>query len=340
MKTWLTLSLLLVFGAGLGVGFVSGLLSEGGASPAPAGPLLSVSPYDDNPPYLLTSADFYDQIGVSPLQRERIEELLSRYYGEVRKVRSEMGDVVLGLRRGIEELLDEEQRQKLAAIQKGYDETESQHFVMTEMVQLRKEVGLSQEQEGPVYHALMTCALERRNSWKEAWEKAKQGGEGRWDPEIHKRIRESHEEAGKKRDARLTEILSAPQFEAYKSWKERQRRRMGGPRPDWRPEGGDDRHSRKGRGGRDRDKEREGEQKKGERQDDREGAEGAEGAPPGDPPPADGAPPAGGPPPGAGSGAPAPDAGSAGSGAGGARSGARRALERSLSSGLSARALV
>ena len=96
MRRWLALSLLLVFGAGLGVGLTIRHLQEGTREAAPTSG--RIDPFEDGWIYLVSSESVYDELQLTAAQREELDVALTSHFRNVTEVRQALRDVASGAR--------------------------------------------------------------------------------------------------------------------------------------------------------------------------------------------------------------------------------------------------
>ena len=210
MKRWLSLTFLLVFGAGIAFGVFGVEFFRTTLSSNDGGTYELLTP--EIPIYLVTNEEVYEELGLGQTQRDEIGQLLAIYHEQVGEARGTLADVSWRLRRDVAELLDEEQRQSLAAIQNRYTEREIQQATERKLAHLRSEIELEPGQEARAFQILFDSIRERRQLWR---------SEPR--PE-RKVLRERSGRICAQRDERLKDILTEPQFLAYKALKEREHR--------------------------------------------------------------------------------------------------------------------
>ena len=217
MKRWLALTFLLVFGAGVALGVFG--VEYFSASPAGSGQGSAVSGTSRSwwgvapeiPMYLVTNEEVYKELGLSPIQREEIAQLLATYHERVRQARGTLAAVSKQLRQDVDGLLAREQRERLAAIQERYSEREFQQRAERELAYLRSEIALEATQEARVFQILFDSARERRQLFRH---KSR--------PE-RSLLRQQASKICARRDSRLKDVLNDQQFAAYEAYKKRER---------------------------------------------------------------------------------------------------------------------
>ena len=210
MKRWLSLTFLLVFGAGIALGIFGVEFFRAAPRSHDSGTyeLLTL----EIPIYLVTNEEVYEELGLGQAQREEIGHLLAIYHEQVGQARTTLADVSLRLRRDVAELLDEEQRQGLASIQKRYTERETQQATERKLARLRSEIELEPGQEARAFQIFFDSIRERRQLWR---------SEPRPKRDV---LRQRTGEVCAQRDERLKDILSESQFVAYRALQEREHR--------------------------------------------------------------------------------------------------------------------
>ncbi len=220
MKLWITLCTLLVFAAGSAVGYLAGdRIRSGHAVSLPSPPAETdelgaiVDPDPDYPLYLVTSESVYDELALSPDQRERLENLLAIHFDRLRDVRAELTSLSAELRCGVLDVLSEEQAQRFQAVRSRFSESRVQSWVDREIAKLRRELHLVPEQVAGAYGVLFEWGLERKDLFGR-----KRAGTARTG------VLEELEGLRRRRDERLQAILSPEQFSSYVEIQARERR--------------------------------------------------------------------------------------------------------------------
>jgi Spy/CpxP family protein refolding chaperone len=221
MKFWLLASFLCVFAAGAATSFLAVRLLGGGSADRPDLSLRQIYP---DPPYVIASERIYDELDLDAKQRAALADLFSRHYQRVRDVRESLLELQTDLMRGVHAILEPEQVELFAEIQKRYGEREIQGRVEHELVDLVRELDLLPEQEPLVYMILYDAAIEGRRVWED----------GRKSREGRDALRRRFEDLFARRDAEIRQVLTLEQDVKFAELRERQRSMMpdrrGGPK--------------------------------------------------------------------------------------------------------------
>lgn len=210
MRRWLALSLLLVFGAGLGVGLTIRHLQEGTREAAPTSG--RIDPFEDGWIYLVSSESVYDELQLTAAQREELDVALTSHFRNVTEVRQALRDVASKLEIVVAGVLTEPQRQNLSEIRDRYNQAEFQQLAARDVAHLRQVAQLNPSQEAFAYQLFFDTARERRALWKTEPKPTREV--------MRSRMRELRE----RRDEQLQTVLEPEVFARYSEMKSRSRR--------------------------------------------------------------------------------------------------------------------
>jgi len=209
MRRWIALSLLLVFGAGLGVGLTTGHLQKSSQEAPPTSP---IDPFEDGWIYLVSSESVYDELELTAAQREELDVALTSHFRNVTEVRQALRDVASKLEVVVAGVLTEAQRQKLSEIRDRYNQAEFQQLAARDVAHLRQVAQLTPSQEAFAYQLFFDTARERRALWKA-------------EPKPSREIMRSRmREIRDRRDDQLRTVLEPEVFARYSEMKSQARR--------------------------------------------------------------------------------------------------------------------
>src|SRR4030095_8866258 len=212
MRGCLLVSSLFVFLAGTAVGFFAARTCCREEPPPPRGvrfgpPFMGL---DDLAPFY-TSEQVYKDLRLDEGQRSKIEGLFSDHKKSVEKAHQDSAKLSEELRKGIYAILTPEQEKEFRKIREEYAVREMESQVGQEILGLKRDIPLTDEEEalvrpiylraGPEQWELRRAPTADREGWQKAWE------------DIRTR-----------RDDAIQKVLSPEKFQKYKEVKERSRR--------------------------------------------------------------------------------------------------------------------
>ncbi|MCZ6792987.1 MAG: hypothetical protein O7J95_05165 [Planctomycetota bacterium] len=230
LRLWLWACGLLVLAAGGAVGFLLG--DRWGGSPGPEGGRVWLLQPDVTAFVLLRSEEIWSELGLADEQKREITELLAEHYEKDRSLRGELDELAGEAYGRLVALLTDEQRKNMREIIGRYGEAYLEAEVAGEIALMRREVGLSPEQEPDVSHALYVSNLEKRKFFRGLRDKKQRPNRDEF--------RAKMQELNGRRDERLANFLTDEQLQSYRSLCEKRRRR-------WRGKGGERRATPRGK---------------------------------------------------------------------------------------------
>jgi hypothetical protein len=221
MRGWLLVSSLFVFLAGTAVGFVAartcGTGEQRGPRDRPFGP--PFMGLDDLAPFF-TSEQVYKDLGLDENQRSKIEGLFSDHKKRVGETHQILARLSEELREGIYAILTPEQTKRFTEIREEYAVREMEAQIGREILGLKRDIPLTDEEEAlvrPIYLAAGHERWDLRKNQNPTGDRDREGWQKAW------------EDIRTRRDDAIQKVLSPEKFQKYKEVKERSRR---GGRPD------------------------------------------------------------------------------------------------------------
>jgi hypothetical protein len=218
MRFWLLLSTFIVFAAGMAAGlFVARAWSP---HPAPAIERRFPPGGPDSPLPVLSCAEVLQQLELSDVQRQMVAHQMEMHQKKVQAFRDSYRDSTAELREdlltGIYTALDAGQQQELDEIQREKWRDEIRMWLERQMLGLRQELALTEEQSQKVASILEEYNLKKREISSSRLRA----------PPADRPARE--EELRDWRAAQLASVLSAEQMTKYTGIKDREKRGFGG----------------------------------------------------------------------------------------------------------------
>ena len=250
LEVWLIAALALTLAAGGTLGYVAaGRLGVAGRGALSSPSRLLTEEYKSY--WLLRSQDVWNELGLDETQRRQIGELLAAHYREDRELRKRLEELAQGTNVDLVEILTDEQRNSLGAIQTRYEEERIESEAVREVVLLRRKLELTNEQEHDVYLAIYDSIADARRVFKDIRER--EDCDAR---QARQEIRKGFDEINQRRSQRMASILDAEQLAAYQRFEDEKRRlwerhRKGGDRGERGDRGDREHRGPSRRGGRD-----------------------------------------------------------------------------------------
>lgn len=247
LKTWLVISVVIVFAAGVSLGWLLAA-RRGHDVPAIAGGEPSTSP-GFWALWVATSEDFWNELALDDSEKAELEKRVVPRREELADLRARLEELARETSDDVLAALRESDRELAAELLADYTSPRPVGETLRELARLREVCGgLELHREAGVYRILFDTARQRDDLFAElrrAPEPTDDAAKRASRHEAHERVQMIYA----LRDDRLEKALAPEQFARHAQWVESCRQRFQGRRKDESTQGDDGR----GRGGRRRD---------------------------------------------------------------------------------------
>ncbi|HLU50270.1 MAG TPA: hypothetical protein VK116_19375 [Planctomycetota bacterium] len=211
---WMGVLGFLLFGTGIAVGVLVGLRLERAETDAS-----SMVELDIVQNWILHNEGVLDQLVEEPSRRLQVQELLVAYRLQEKELRGELERLTSETHAELESILTLEERDRLALLRKRYEVPHLEKMTIIELAYLRREVGLTNQQQPAVYQILYEGFEEQRDKFRAIFEPGKRPSK-----EERDRARDEMRAIEDRKLERLAAHLSPTQLDAYRRILEERRK--------------------------------------------------------------------------------------------------------------------